>query len=201
MLEISEAPRRIGVLDQLDPLPASDRIAIRVLPPEAHFTLRLAADDAARISQIAGLSLTLPINRVRDVPPRLAARLGPDEWLLITAEADAEAFQAEAARALAGCHHALVDIGHRNIAIEVVGPVAADILNAGCPLDFGLDRCSPGSATRTLFAKAEIILFRLADVAGERGGLVPRYRIECWRSFGRYVHGVLAEVAREYSAA
>jgi sarcosine oxidase, subunit gamma len=201
MLENRSAARRKGVLDQLDPLPASNDIVVRALQPDARFALRLSADDAVRVGAIAGLTLTQPINHFSESPPRLGARLGPDEWLLITTEADAEAFPADAARALADCHHALVDISHRNIGIEVSGPAAAEILNTGCPLDLDSHRFVPGAATRTLLAKAEIVLLRLADIAGGDGRLVARYRIECWRSFGRYVHGVLAEAARKYTAA
>jgi sarcosine oxidase, subunit gamma len=200
MLENRSAARRIGVLAPLEPLRYADRIAVRALPPDARFTLRLAQSDAASIDRLAGMSLAMPINRVSAAPPRLAARLGPDEWLLITAEADAEVLQAEAMRTLANRHHALIDIGHRNIGIEVSGLAASAVLNAGCPLDLGPDKFASGAASRTLFGKAEIVLFRLPDVAEARGAPVPHYRIECWRSFGRYVHGLLAEAAAEFKA-
>ncbi|MFX8747406.1 sarcosine oxidase subunit gamma family protein, partial [Acinetobacter baumannii] len=56
--------------------------------------------------------------------------------------------------------HSLVDVSHRNTAIQIAGPAAADVLNAGCPLDLRLDAFPVGMCTRTLFAKAEIVLWR-----------------------------------------
>jgi len=43
--------------------------------------------------------------------------------------------------------------------------------------------------TRTVFAKAEIVLWRTAPDA---------FRIEVWRSFTDYVARLLGEAAREY---
>jgi sarcosine oxidase, subunit gamma len=195
MLENHAAARRHGVFEQSLPLPFSGAIAVKTLGPEARFVLRLGADDAASIGRVAGLSLALPVNRTSQSEQRMAARLGPDEWLLVATDAEAEAFLAEAAGALAGCHHALTDVSHRNVGIEVSGPAAAIVLNAGCPLDLGDDHFPVGSATRTLFGKAEVVILRIEDGTGH-----PRYRIECWRSFGRYVHAFLSEAARECAA-
>ena len=48
---------------------------------------------------------------------------------------------------------------------------------------------SIGTATRTLFAKAEIVLWRKG---------VNDFHIEVWRSFAEYLHGQLEQAAREY---
>ena len=80
-------------------------------------------------------------------------------------------------------------MSHRQTALELRGPRSADILNSGCPLDLGLVAFPVGMCTRTVFAKAEIVLWRTApDV----------FRLEVWRSFTDYVARFLAEVAREY---
>ena len=104
-----------------------------------------------------------------------------------------ETIAAEIAAALGTRFHALVDIGHRNVAIEVKGAHAADIINAGCPLDLFETSFPTGTATRTLLGKAEIVLLRLDDA--------PTWRVECWRSFATYVHGFLAEAARDFEIA
>ena len=83
--------------------------------------------------------------------------------------------------------HALIDVSHRNVAFEIAGPRAAAALNAGCPLDLHETAFPPGTATRTLLGKAEIVLIR--------PGSQPVYRVECWRSFATYVHGFLLEAA------
>ena len=84
MLENRSAVRRTGVLDHAEPLAGSFGVAIGALPPEARFVLRLAFADAQRIGSVAGLMLDLPINQFRG-EGRMAARLGPDEWLLVGA--------------------------------------------------------------------------------------------------------------------
>lgn len=191
MLEPRTPARRIGIFDAFEPLADASVVACRPLGPQARFVLRLAAADAARLGHLGGLDLGGPINRASSVERRIAARLGPDEWLLLAPECDATTFHDAASTALAGTHHTLVDISHRNAAIEISGHAAPDVLNAGCTLDLG--KFQPADATRTLLGKVEIVLIRLDDVAG-----APCYRIEFWRSFGRFLHAYLAEAAREF---
>jgi sarcosine oxidase, subunit gamma len=125
---------------------------------------------------------------VRGDDRRWIARLGPDEWLIGSDEAEADHLPAAIAADLGERAHAIVDVSHRNVGIDVSGPLAAAVLNAGCPLDLGEAAFPAGSATRTLFGKAEIVLIR-------RAGAAPRYRVECWRSFATYVHGLLTEAS------
>ena len=61
---------------------------------------------------------------------RAALWLGPDEWLLI-AEDEAPGLGGAVEAALAGRPHALTDVSHRQCAIELAGPGAARLLNAG----------------------------------------------------------------------
>ena len=71
----------------------------------------------------------------------------------------------------------------------VSGPDAAAVLNAGCPLPLGLAAFPGGKCTRTLFGKAEIVLWRKEETA---------FRIEVWRSFAAYLADLMAEAAREH---
>jgi sarcosine oxidase, subunit gamma len=192
MPEILAAAPRVGALERTQPIEHLPEISIQPLGAQARFVLRLSAEDAARVGQAAGMRLSQPINRASEAASRTAARLGPDEWLLLAPDADASACREQVVADLAGVFHALVDVSHRNVGITVAGRAAAAVLNAGCTLD--LDRFEPGSVTRTLLGKAEIVLFRLAD----GGDGLPRFRIECWRSLGRYVHAFIAQEAAEY---
>ena len=72
---------------------------------------------------------------------------------------------------LDGTAHSLVDVSHRQIGLVVSGPAAARALNAGCPLDLGLKAFPVGFATRTLFDKAEIVLWRRAQETFPRRSL------------------------------
>src|SRR5690606_22257751 len=122
---------------------------------------------------------------------RIAARLGPDEWLLIAPSSPDDVLAGGIENALAGYFHSLVDVSHRNIAIEVSGREAPIVLNAGVPIDLDDAAFPAGSATRTVLGKAEIVLVR--------PGTDRVYRVECWRSFEPYVRQFLDEAAREFS--
>jgi len=178
---------RQSVLDagsRLAPAVRDEPFTLRMLPATSRYSLRLSNDVAERLSPIAGFEVRQTINSITG-SDKLAMRLGPDEWLLAGGDAG---IRDNITTALAGEHHALVDISHRQVAFEALGERAIDILNCGCPLDLHQSAFPAGSATRTLFGKAEIILSRQSEE--------PHWRIECWRSFGRYVDDYLMDAAR-----
>jgi sarcosine oxidase subunit gamma len=156
---------------------------------------------ATRLSARGDRSAAEAIGRAFGVPlPREACRsaeggrravlwLGPDEWLLIAASAEAGAVIRDIEGELEGAAASLVDISDRQVGIDVVGPEAAEAINAFNALDLGLEAFPVGMCTRTIFGKAEIVLWRTA---------ADRFRIEVWRSFAPYVLGCLAEATREY---
>jgi sarcosine oxidase subunit gamma len=114
--------------------------------------------------------------------------LGPDERLLIAWREDAAALGARLEAALAGQPHSLVDVTRRQVGLRLAAPFAADLLNCGCPLDLDPAHFPVGSGTRTLFNKADIVLWR-------RG--VDDFHIEVWRSFEDYLVRWMAEAARD----
>ena len=69
----------------------------------------------------------------------------------------------------------------------VSGPEAETLLAAGCPLDLEAGAFPVNMCTRTMLAKAEIVLWRTGAQA---------FRVEVWRSFAPYVAAFLAEAAR-----
>lgn len=183
MLEVRYRTARTRPLARAT-LPAALDPGLTIRPAEAgaRFSLRVRKATGT----VAGLPLDGPINSLTGDDARWIARLGPDEWLIGTSETEADALAAAVASDLAGTAHALVDVSHRNVGIDVSGAKSAILLNAGCPLDLGDTAFPSGSATRTLLGKAEIVLIRWP-------GATPRYRVECWRSFATYVHGFLVE--------
>ena len=82
-----------------------------------------------------------------------------------------------------------VDVSHRSVGIEVSGAHATDILAAFVALDLAEVTFPVGMATRTLFGKAEIIIWRTG---------AETFRIEVWRSFAPYVWQCLEEAGREF---
>jgi sarcosine oxidase subunit gamma len=112
--------------------------------------------------------------------------LGPDEQLLLGP--DGSDFGSVLIPALRDLPHSLVDVSHRQTALEVTGPHATTLLRVGCPLDLDLTSFPVGMCTRTVLAKAEIVLWRTREDV---------FHIEVWRSFAAYVSAFLAEAARE----
>ena len=90
-------------------------------------------------------------------------------------------------RALEGLPHSLVDVSHRQVGLLVHGPQSVLLLESGCPLDLDLRAFPVGMCTRTMLAKAEVVLWRPA---------AEEFHLEVWRSFAPYVTQFLAEAAR-----
>jgi sarcosine oxidase subunit gamma len=159
---------------------------LRVLPPAARFIFR--GGEAARTAAAMAFGIDLPTVacRLAESDGRAALWLGPDEWLLTAPNGDD--FGALAG-ALSGLPHATVDVGHRNVGIEISGPEAATVLAAGCPLDLDPSAFPVGMCTRTVLGKAEIVLWRTAATI---------FRIEVWRSFAPYVWQFLDEARGEF---
>jgi sarcosine oxidase subunit gamma len=169
---------------------AAATVQMAPLPPAARFILR--ARPAAMAAAAAPLGLRLPVVACRSetIGERAALWLGPDEWLLLLPRADGPALQTALEAALGPLPHSLVDISHRQAALALSGPDAASVLNAGCPLDLDPSAFPVGMCTRTVLAKAEIVLWRTA---------AQSFHVEAWRSFLPYVWAFLAEAAREFT--
>lgn len=161
---------------------------VRLAPAGARFTLR----GAGAVSQAAGTALGFELAQqaCRSVRQgeHAALWLGPDEQLLLLPESQAEATLERLRAALHGTRHSLVDISHRQLALQLEGASAALALNVGCPLDLDPAAFPVGMCTRTLLGKAEIVLWRTAAQA---------FHIEVWRSFADYVVCFLNEATRE----
>lgn len=160
--------------------------SVRRLPPASRLSLRVKVSGEETLGTVAGLRLDLPIIRFAAADERLAARLGPDEWLLIGAPSQADSLSSAIAAALPGRSHVIVDVSQASVAFAVEGADASNILNTGCPLDLDSRHFSIGCATRTVLGKCEMVLFRLNE---------SEFRVECWRSFGEYVHAFLLDAA------
>lgn len=160
---------------------------VRMHGPAARFVFQGGTEARRAAGAAFGPAFPADPCRAHAGGGRAALWLGPDEYLLLAPTADAEIIATELAAALAGLPHSLVDVGHRQVAIRVSGAGASDILNSGCPLDFDLAAFPPGSCTRTLLAKAEIVLWRKD---------ATEYHLETGRSYADYVLAWLHEAGR-----
>jgi sarcosine oxidase, subunit gamma len=168
---------------------------LRTLPPAARWVLQGDAEARAISAPVWGVGFSTTACRALRNGERATLWLGPDEFLLLDLAATDETAPATAMaleHALRDTPHALVDVSHRQFALEVSGPYAELILRGACPLDVHISKFPVGMCTRTLFAKADITLWRTHDHA---------FHIEVWRSFAGYVGGLLQEIAREFQPA
>lgn len=159
-----------------DALPLDTVADARVsrLPPMARLLLR---GDPAVLGP--AFQIDLPQTPCTStVGDRSVLWLGPDEWLLLADRGD------ERWAAWHSDHAAAVDIGARQIGLHLTGARAADVLAVACPLDLDLRSFPTGACTRTVFGKAEIVLWRREEHC---------FHLEVWRSFAAYVEALLAE--------
>jgi sarcosine oxidase subunit gamma len=163
---------------------------MKALPPAMRFILHGDAPVRRAAAPLWGAGFSEQACRAQVQGQRSTLWLGPDEYLLLgTDEQAGEATAAALHGALAELPHALVDVSHRQFALEVSGPHAANILNGACPLDLDLGEFPVGMCTRTVLAKADMVLWRTRDDA---------FHVELWRSFAGYATGLLGKIAGEY---
>jgi sarcosine oxidase, subunit gamma len=180
---MAEPASRRDPFDQLPAFAVRGRLKIDAAPAATRFSVRGDGAAASRVVAAFGLALPTAINTAAASDDRAALMIGPDEWLLV-GPPDLDLSRFGAGEALS-----LVDVSHRNVGLLVEGALATDVLASGVMLDLDPKAFPIGMATRTLFVKAEIVLWRQA---------ADRFRIELWRSFAPYFHGLLAEAVREY---
>jgi sarcosine oxidase, subunit gamma len=184
----------------VDTLARSVALAGFGLPDVAHDVTVSDAGAFARINVRGGAAACAAAGRgfgvvlptkplaVNTTADKSALWLGPDEWLLLAPDGSAATIVRELQTALAGEPASVVDVSHRAVALRVAGPRAVEILASGCPLDH--TAISVGYCARTIFGKAEIILWRRETVT---------YHVEVGRSFAPYVIGLMTQAARELS--
>lgn len=164
-------------------------VLIEELPPAARFSLRVRAAHRGAIA--AGLALDLPAkvgDRARS-GLREVLCLGPDEWLIVTDEADRDTLSGQAAAIRADTPHSLCDISDREITLRLTGPKVLDLLATGCPRDLGI--LTSGRAVRTVFDSATVILWRDGATS---------FRMDVWRSFLPHVRTLLGLAETELVA-
>ncbi|WP_332693404.1 sarcosine oxidase subunit gamma [Devosia sp.] len=166
---------------------ATSNVTLTGAAPASRFVLR-GVDAVAAAGAAFGFAIPTKPCTSAMAGDRSALWLGPDEWLLLAPEAETAALYQGLSVALEGTACALVDVSHRQTALLIDGLKAAAILNACVPLDLSLKAFPVGMVTRTIFEKAEIVLWRTGPQA---------FRVEVWRSFAPYVLALLQAADRD----
>jgi sarcosine oxidase subunit gamma len=164
---------------------------LEALPPATRFVFRGDAAARAIAGTAFGVTLSESACRATTDGARAALWLGPDEHLLLAPDGEGVSIETALSRALDGHAYSLVDVSHRQVGILVRGGRAEWLLESQCPLPLNLRDFPVGMCTRTIFSKAEIVLWRTAPEV---------FHLEVWRSFATYVVELLREVDREHVA-
>jgi len=164
--------------------PDNTGVLVRLAEPAIRLNVRADTAAAATIGMAIGVLLGTAPCRAVIVRDRTALWLGPDEWLVLAPESETALAQQPLA-----AFGSVVDVSHAYVGIEVSGPRAAWCINAFNALDLDLHAFPVGACTRTLFGKAEIVLWRAE---------VEVFRIEVARSYAHYIRMCLDEASREF---
>jgi len=178
---------RRSALASAAPMATFPDVTIERTGPASRFVLRGGEAVAHAAGTALPLELAPAVGRVVARDGIAALCLGPDEWLLLGPPEQERELQQRLNAALQSLPHSLVSIGHRDVAFVLWGRAAADVINAGCPLDLRMAAFPAGCTSRTLLGKAEIVLWRIEPQA---------FRIETARSFAAYVNEFLLLAAR-----
>ncbi len=163
---------------------ANNAVSIEAAPAASRTNLRATTAGAKSFGKSISLELPTIMHETASKAGRHALKLGPDEWLLI----DTKNINDSMVPRLANKNFSAVDISHRNCAFVISGAGAANTLNTACPRDLSLAAFPVGTCSRTLFGKAEVVLYRTAK---------DTFRLECWRTFATYVRDYLMDGAKD----
>ena len=186
MVELTVTRR--SAFEGLHAIGVDAKLAITPHPFGTRFSFRGDQNAASLASKAFGATLPSTLLKAETKGTRTAISLGPDEWLLIAEDGVADELARDIAEALGDHFHSLVDISHRNTSFDVSGAEAETVLATGNPLDLHLSAFPVGMATRTIFSKAEIVLWRKSE---------DTFNVSLWRSFVPFVWGLLTEAAEE----
>ena len=154
----------------------------------ARHVLRGRAGIHAPAAEVLGFALPAEACRAAGAGGRHALWLGPDEWLLLTPSGDR--LDKALAFAAGDAAYSLVEVTHRQVGLILDRPDAAAVLAVGCALDLDIAAFPVGMCTRTLFAKADVVLWRTGENV---------FHIEVWRSFADYLCRYLAQAGAEFA--
>lgn len=163
---------------------ADDTVMLAWSPPAIRLDVRADTQAAATVGLALGVLLGSAPCRAVITRQRTALWLAPDEWLVLGPENDHALLQHGVA-----VPASIVDVSHGFLGIDVNGPRAAWCINAFNALDLDASVFPVTACTRTVFGKAQIVLWRAET---------DSFRIEVARSLAPYVWQCLEDARREF---
>jgi sarcosine oxidase subunit gamma len=167
-------------------------VGLREVPFQTMVGLRVAqqSDGAHRLEEALGTLLPNRHGLVTEGAGRHILWLGPDEFLVISADTPADLVLA-LKEALRGNPGSVVDLSANRTTFELAGPSAKDVLEKGCPLDLHPRAFKEGTAVNTNIGHVAVILWKVAP---------ETYRLHPRSSFADYLGRWLVDAMAEYKA-
>src|SRR5262245_49840749 len=116
-----------------------------------------------RVADGSALGFPVDPNTWSRVGEREALWLGPDEWLVVVASADAREVTDELESSLAGLHHSVVDVSSNRALIELAGAGRLGLLSSACSIDLDPRSWTEGRCAQTVFGDAQVLLQERAE--------------------------------------
>ncbi|MGH8130292.1 MAG: sarcosine oxidase subunit gamma [Steroidobacteraceae bacterium] len=175
---------------------SSDAIRIEPLPFRSVVNLRgrVTEEFSAAIEAATGVALPLEPNRWLGDGHHAAIWLGPDEWLLVAPDGEADMIERSIRAARPnGRWLSLVDVSHNYTSMLLSGPCVRDLLAKGCALDLHPRVFVSGDCAQTLLAKTRVFLCALDDATV--------IEVFIGNSFSPYTVQWLLDASAEFQAA
>ncbi len=186
LVTIFDAPAPRSPLEGV-PLPA----VLREIPFRAQVDVRLDPLDGRAREAVESVVGALPVEptTVAGGPDAAVLWLGPDEWLVFGPGAQGGSIETQLRAATAGARVSVVDVSANRTTLELTGPAARSILESGCSIDLDRRAFRAGRCAQTLLARANVILWQVADEP------IAAYRLLVRPSFAAYVAAWIADAA------
>lgn len=155
---------------------------VREMPFLAQVTLRADPSDVELMTRVAssvGCELPTTPNTVSGDLERHALWVGPDEWLIVGLPGSENSIESACREALGPATGAVVDVSANRTVLELRGPGAREVLEAGCTMDLHPRAFHATCCAQTLVARTGVIVHQVTDE--------PVYRLFVRPSFATYL--------------
>ncbi len=160
---------------------ADPGVSVTIRGDLGHINVRGHANDAGFVQSVErALGQALPLEpNTASVDQHQVFWLGPDEWLVVTAEARPAELAGRIRQASSNAHASVNDVSGGQIALMLQGPKCRDLLAKGCTLDLHPSVFAVGDCAQSGLAKANVLLALVDDS--------PLFMIVVRRSFSDYL--------------
>lgn len=160
-------------------LQAGTRLQVQLMAERVRLSVRFNLADFTELKKASGLKLPRHIGKTRQTEDMVCYCLGPDEWYMVAMPAIGMKLKKNLLKLARKFPLSVSDISHRQIGFELSGSAVEAALSVGCALDMSVNAFPVGYATRSVFESVPVLIIRTDKT---------RFLVECWRSYGPYLH-------------